>query len=357
MISPLRAARGGVALAVFVLALEGWARLDDHLTYGAPLTGPYNAEILYTRETLGRVGKPHARYRKWGLNEAGFRGPELEPDRLTILAFGASETFGLYEDEGQEYPRQLEHFLNARIGRDAVQVVNAAYPGESAYTADVRAPEIVDRLHARVAIVYPTPADYIWLPFLKPKPAREGAAKVAEPFEWRIADRLRTFLKGILPQRVQTRLRARETRIAESGFTVMDRLPEENVRRFRDDVAHLVQTLKARGVAPVIVTHANLFGNGGQERDRAQLVAWRKFYPMLREEGFADMERRMNDALRAVAAEERVPLIDVAASMPGGHQNFADFVHFTNRGATLMAQQLANGLYPVVENVMRGPRQ
>ena len=63
-------------------------------------------------------------------------------------------------------------------------------------------------------------------------PTAVDTAKAREIWAVLRANRLRTFLKGILPQRVQTRLRARETRIAESGFTVMDRLPEENVRRF-----------------------------------------------------------------------------------------------------------------------------
>ena len=358
MLSPLRIARGIVALVIFGLALEAWARIDDSLTYGAPLSGAYNSEILYTRDDLGRIGKPHARYRKWGLNSLGFRGPELASGKLTILAFGASETFGLYEDEGQEYPRQLEKKINARLGRDAVQVVNAAYPGESAFTANVRAPGIVDKIHPSVAIVYPTPADYIWLPYLVPaKHQRSTRGPVREPFEWRIAERLRTFVKGVLPGFVQTRLRERETRAAEAEFAVMDSLPPENVRRFHDDVTNLVTSLKSRGVVPVVVTHANAFGSGATPENQAQLVAWRKFYPMLREQGFLNMEHRMNDALRAIAHEQDVALIDVAAVLPANPQTFADFVHFTDHGADLMAGELANGLTPIVQHILTAPPQ
>jgi lysophospholipase L1-like esterase len=353
MRSPVKFIRVLVALVVFGVSLELWARVDDYLSYGAPLWGPYNSEMLYTRDSLGRRGKPNARYRKWQLNELGFRGPALKPDRINILCFGASETFGLYESEGQEYPRLLERKLNERAGKDAFQVVNAAYPGESALTAAIRAPEIVASIHPRIAIVYPAPADYIWLPYLRP--TRATSAAPAQPrFELRLGDRLRTFAKGLLPEAIQNRLRERETRLGSADFKVMDRLPEENVQRFHDDVTLVVQTLRDRGVVPVVVTHANSFGPTLDEDDRRLLISWRKFYPMLKEEGFLDMERRMNEALRAVAKEQNILLIDVAAEIPPTRQNFGDFVHFTNQGADVMAEKLTEALLPLAQRELQG---
>jgi lysophospholipase L1-like esterase len=364
----MRIVRVVLALVVFCLGLELFARVDDRLTYGAPLTGRYDNEILYVRDSLGRRGKPFARFRKWSLNEAGFRGPALQAGRATVVTFGASETFGLYEGEGQEYPRQLERLLNERLGGDVVQVVNAAYPGQSAATATLRLPEIAERLRPSVAIIYATPADYIWLPYLerrapeKTAPDSAAAAKgehenippvrtapdVGPRFQWRMIERLTTLAKAVIPRAVQSRLREREIEAATANVPVMKRLPEENVQRFHDDVTKLVEAARAAGVQPVVVTHASAIGASETAADRDLLVSWRKFYPMLEEDGFPDMERRMNDALRRVAAEQHVTLIDAARAIPADRRYFADFVHFSNAGAALMARTLADGLEPLL---------
>jgi lysophospholipase L1-like esterase len=347
-----RIGRVVLSLLLFGATVEVLARLDDHLTYGAPMTGRYDNEIMYTRDALGRRGKPHARFRKWTLNEVGFRGPALQTGRISIVCFGASETFGLYESEGREYPRELERALNQRFGAPRFQVVNAAYPGQSAATATLRLPEIVGLIHPRVAVIYATPADYIWLPYLSNARTGGAAAVEEEPgFEPRVTERVRTLLKSLLPAPVQTRLREREIAQEASQFPVMDRLPEENVLRYRDDVARLVAAARERGVEPVIVTHANAVGQNPANVDRALLVSWRKFYPMLAEQGFVDMELRMNESLRSLAAEQNVRVIDAARIIPPDARYFADFVHFTDAGAELMAQTVASGLEPLLRSL------
>jgi lysophospholipase L1-like esterase len=354
MTSPVKVGRGILALLVFGLAVELWARIDDYVTYAAPVLETYNTRVLYTNDTLGQRGKPNARYRKWELNELGFRGPPLKPDRFTLVTFGASETFGLYESEGKEYPRQLEQLLNRRYGADAFQVVNVAYPGESAHTAGIRAPEVISVVHPRVAIIYPTPADYIWLPFLGSGSVDTTTRRQA--FEWRIGEQVRTLVKSALPEVVQTKLREREIRAGAARFpVVMSRLPERNIERYHDDVTSLVRTLKADGVVPVLVTHASALGTGASASERQILVSWRKFYPMLREDGFIDMEQRMNETIRRIGREQQVQVIDAAREIPPARQNFADFVHFTNQGASLMATALADGLRDVLTQNLNVP--
>src|SRR5205823_3540189 len=93
---------------IVVLTLELCARVDDYVTFGAPLFAPYNAETMYQMDAIGKHGKPNARYKKWQLNNLGYRGPDPQSGKTTILCFGSSETFGLYEAPGEEYPRQLE---------------------------------------------------------------------------------------------------------------------------------------------------------------------------------------------------------------------------------------------------------
>jgi len=71
---------------------------------------------------------------------------------------------------------------------------------------------------------------------------------------------------------------------------------------------------------------------------------------MLKEDGFLDMEWRMNDAIRRLAAEQHLALIDAARAISPGKQDFADFSHFTTDGAHSMAIYLANELEPVLRH-------
>lgn len=338
----------GVLLAVFTL--EFCARLDDYLSYRAPIWRSYDESDLYTRDNIGARGKPWARYKKWQLNSLGFRGPELESGRVRIICMGASETFGLYELPDKEYPRQLERELNDWAGRDSFQVVNVAYPGEEIPTQILRLPEIAEEIRPRVALIYPSPAQYVWLPWLR-RDSGTSRENSRVHFEWRLAPNLRELAKRSLPESLQSYLRERRIRQAVRIYGAMDKVPEENVERFRGDLEELIKTLRRFGIEPVLVTHATQFGPVRQvssASERSALLSWRKFFPMLKEDGFLDMEWRMNGAMRQVAAEQHLTLIDAAREIPPGRQNFADFAHFTTTGAHLMAVQLADGLEPLL---------
>ncbi len=339
--------RCAFGLVIFILVLELCARIDDFLTYGAPFWGTYDDQVLYTRDNVGKWGRPGARYKEWQLNSLGYRGPELRPGGVRIVCLGASETFGLYETSGEEYPRELERKLNEKAGRERFQVVNAAYPGETIGTATRRLRKIVEQVHPSYAIIYPSVATYVSLP-----PTTE-AKQPEDHLEWRTGGRLRSLLKEALPEVVQARLREWQTRELERQYAVMDRIPEENVIRFQEDLTKLVRALRDHGVEPVLVTHATAFAKNSADWDRNLLVAWRKFYPMLKEDGFIDMEKRMNDAIRKVAAGQRVLLIDAANEIPPDRPYFADFSHFTSAGAEVMARCLADGLRPLIDSQLR----
>lgn len=65
-----------------------------------------------------------------GTNSHGLRGPELVPPRKNqILILGDSYTFGVYLDDGETYPAQLQRLLD--MHRIEAQVLNAGYAGGS----------------------------------------------------------------------------------------------------------------------------------------------------------------------------------------------------------------------------------
>src|SRR4051812_32633747 len=99
-----------VPLAVVMLAsAEVGARVDDWIRLGIPFTHTpdYDHDLKY-QDWFGVRGKPLGRYRRWKLDNYGFRGPDIaklpSPGCRRILILGASETFGLYESDNREYP-------------------------------------------------------------------------------------------------------------------------------------------------------------------------------------------------------------------------------------------------------------
>ena len=332
-------AYGVLALATLELA----PRVEDFLRHGAPMFGVYSINTVFRPSPFGKEGKPFARYLKWSMNSLGYRGPEPVAGRINIVTFGASETFGLYESPDKEYPRQLEALLAARRP-GAYNVVNIAIPGlrigRTAYLEHA-----IKQLGARYVVIYPSPANYIGTtePFCgqpdQPVPVQFGLTERS-----RLLGRIEQFAKQQVPPAVMTRVRRfsiwRETR----NTAVLDRIPDASINAFGTDLECAVRAARSLGAEPIIVTHATLFGAAVQPDDEDMLVAWRRFYPELAEGGFLDLERRANAAALAVATRNDVRVVRADALIPRGRENFADFVHFTDRGAGLMATALADSL-------------
>lgn len=353
--------RMAVGVVVFVAMLEFCARFDDFVTYGAPIWGSYSSEGLLQIDHIGKHGRPGARYKKWQLNSLGYRGPELRSGTVRIACFGASETFGLYEAAGQEFPRQLERDLNRWAGKPTFEVVNVSYPAQTVAAAVQRVPEVVEHVQPRFAVIYPFPASYAWLPSLK---AAAELQDSPEKFEWRLAERIRTAAKSAVPEFIQFHIREIEVRLHQdrvrkkaARYPVMDRVSEENVNVFRADLESLVDALRQSGVEPVLATHATFFGKPLSREDQQMLTLWREWIPMLTGEGLLDLEQRMNAEIRSVAAERHIVLIDAAAEIPPGSKYFADFTHFTTLGAETMAGKIAEGLEPVLSSEIASSAQ
>ena len=332
-------------IALGFVTLEIAARIDDFIRLDAPLLEPYTINRLFRPSPNGREGVPLKSFGKWQMNTLGYRGPQPVTGRQNVLAFGASETFGLYESAGQEFPRLLEERLNATRPSE-FNVINIALPGirigRVAYLE-----EALKRTTPRYVIIYPSPANYIGTtsPF-----CREASKPVATPSSpldhVRLTEKMNQLIKKSVSQPLMTAARRFGIWLATREHPPMDRVPESSVSAFRDDLICAVRTAQRHGAEPILVTHATYFGSHLKAEDEPMLTAWRRFYPELREEGFLDLERRANDAVRSVANDERLALVDAAAIVPPGPRYFADFVHFTDLGAAKIADGIAPAIAP-----------
>ena len=344
-----RVLRGAAIVGIACATWEMCARIQDQVTLGIPATHlHFTAPALYAYGRSGPHGLPFARDGKFQMNSRGFRGPEPVQGRPTILCLGASETFGVYESPGQEYPRQLERRLNARRTAARVQVVNAALPGERMDDIVRILPQTLRAMHPVYAVVYPSTGSAVWTDVAWN--AMHPTPKSKDPPEERtgrlhIVSRIRTAVLNALPESYRARMRSAEVEaaIAAAHVTPTDHLPDENFRLFRLDFDRALDYLTRAHVPTIVVTHATRFGSLGTKRD-SQIDVFRTMYPKLTGNGLFDAERRFNAQVRAAAHKHRFPVVEAATAIAPGAQNFADFYHFTDGGSARMAELIAKAL-------------
>ena len=346
---------GAVALA----ALELATRLEDRIRFGTPVASNFTDQAdLIVNDRDGMHGRPNARFRKFVLNNHGFRGPDITevpaPGHRRIFAVGASETFGLGESPGREYPRQLEDSLGARdglkrqLGIDRFEVVNGAMLGMSLPTLTQNVRARLARYRPSFVVAYPTPVQYLM--DQRPVAAVPDSTVVTVPvpsFHLRVLPRLQEQVKLMLPGVIATRLRARDISksIREHPATwVLTAVPEDRVTAYDEDLRALVGAIRAIGAEPVLMAHVNVFSDD-EPRDVKLLTAWRRFYPRASGDVLIAFDQRLRTVTCRVAADSAVTLVDVEPFLASPRaQWFADYSHFSDRGAGLVSGLVARAI-------------
>jgi hypothetical protein len=344
-------------LVAFGITFEATARLEDLIRYGMPLAAPYGSEAdLVVHDSLGVHGRPGAHYLKWALNALGTRGPEVPvrpgPGVLRVVATGASETFGQSERPGQEYPRQLEDSLQARLvwaapgPFQAAEVLNAAFFGMSLPTATQDIRLRIAGFGPRVVVLYPTSVQYLHavLPTAVPPVAVPvPVSGVWATFRPRTLTRLREELKRLAPVAWRERLWHSEVRrqlaAHEPGWRYAS-IPMDRLDAFECDLRAFVGAVRAIGAEPVLATHANRFV-GAAVMDSSLLGAWERFYPRAEGAVILAFDSAGAEVTRRVGADSGVVVADVRAALVGCDNCFADYAHFTDAGAARAAGTLA----------------
>ena len=266
----------------------------------------------------------------------------------TITLFGASETFGIHESVGHEYPMQLQKILTNQYSKPR-NLLNIAIPGMRHGRVGY-VERALRQVPSDLLVIYPSPANYIGvnqpycdLPILPVLPD-QGVARYL-----RMADKTEQLVKRLLPPQVRSLTEGILVQIAENKISVMNKVPESSIAAFKRDLECAVEVAQRNQVKVLLVTHATYFGNAYQVGDDQMLTSWRHFYPSLAKPGFLDLEQRANYAVREVAQKYATELVDAAVLMPRGPDYFSDFVHFNDRGAHRFAEILAqriNQLFP-----------
>jgi len=350
---------------VFSVAAEVFARLDDKITWDAPFLSPYGNERLLDQDSLGFRGRANFRYQKWRMNNLGFRGPDIAPTPAPgvrrIAVIGASETFGLFESPGAEYPARMQVILDS-IAPGRYEVINVALPGLTLASMVPYLQRAVVQTSASIVVIYPTPSFYLgpqplpveYIPPRYQPPALlhfAGWTLERAALSSRLAGKGREVMKQLIPPILVTKVR--ESRLAarraeHDSSWVWRTVPADRMDAFRSSLNRLVASAKKEGLQPLLVTHANRFSGAMQDTvgpDRRHIVnPMSLYYPQATPSILIRTDSVANAIMCEVGAAQGVPVVEAERQIPASPAYFADFVHFTDVGADKMAHLVVRGI-------------
>jgi len=303
------------------------------------------------------------------VDENGFIMPAKvheHPD-LTLVFLGGSTTEDIYDDENNRFPYLVGHLLEESTGL-RVNSYNAAKSGnDSLHSLDVLLNKVVPLKPDLVAMMHNINDLSILLfeksywnrnpsrsPLIEKKPDWRTVGKnLQETFQL-----ARDLVVPNLYAALHRLLHAEGKSQADEFQQVRGQKIEVNqdylVREFTLNLQTFINICQARGITPVLLTMPSrlkddpdpLIPRLMQRLEKQNGITYRDF------KGAFD---RFNQAIREVAAQNRVLLIDLAQEIPQEKEYMSDVVHFTPAGSRLVAQKIAAGLSPLLAALQKRP--
>jgi hypothetical protein len=340
------------ALLVTVVSAEVAARIDDWIVFGVtPWAVVERERDLMLRDTWGTRGRPNGRFNKFKLNSFGFRGPEIShlkpPGTVRVMVLGASETFGLYESEGHEFPALLRTLIAVR--HENVEVVNAAVAGMSLPRLLTYWQRWVSTFEPDLVLLYPSP--HLYLDTGGP-PILDAAPPSPLPplaFRLRLQDRVIAAMRPFkLAKILRARYLLRQELSQHDEDWVFHEVPRDRLARFAGDLRRLGDSIADRGARPVLLTHASAISSPVRSADITFLEPFRVLYPRVTAEILQKFEASTAAETIRLATARKWHAIDLASHLSGSRSLFVDPVHFNDAGSAAAASLLAAGLEPLL---------
>lgn len=354
------------ALLVFIITLEMCARIDDVLRYDAPLWKEYTADGLKSSDSEGvSYNIPNARFQKWQNNGHGFRGPEISPIKtpgtVRIVCLGASESYGLYESPGKEWPAQLRTLLPS----SKYEVINVSVVGLSLSSYEAYLKKYVLKLEPDIVICLVNPLFYATgfekkqtLLVTAPNTGVRTTAKkpisltrsitansrclpkLKQVFKQSLQKNFLTVLKRYQIWNLQKQINEAELKNL-GGLKPKDFVSAVSVTSFSDDLSRFVSFLQSRHINVLLSTYPALISRDNLSTYPDIFMDNRRFFIGFSFSGMLDVLEKYNLAIRDVATTQRIMFADCQSLIPKTDHYFGDNVHYTDQGASLVAQVIA----------------
>ena len=298
------------------------------------------------------------------INAKGYRGPNISvekpPGVTRIVVLGASSVFDqnvsdTLEDNLRSWPHRVQAILQSS-GFGTVEVINAGVPGHNSANS-------LGRLYTQLWHYEP---DYVLIyhGWNDIKYWRRLAVTAEQPLIRQIStldtgDNPFMNYRGALDRflgrsQFYIRLRSQYFRwryrpdfegAQPNGQAPAGEFGELGPRQFRLNIALLIEASRAIGANPVLLTQATLVTADSPPADRERIGY---HYQALSHDALVRAFDRTYRTIRELADETGTPVIDVATSLNGHSDWFADHVHTSETGSAALARVVAEGLVAIL---------
>lgn len=347
------------SILIFIITIETSARMDDKIKYNAQFFAKYSSALLRDADSEGlNRNIPNNHFEKWKINQLGFRGPDIPLIKSNsvkrIVCMGTSETFGLYESPGQEWPNQLTNML----GRNSqFQIINASVVGLSLKKYRRYIEKYILKLEPDIIILYINPFDYAVgverFVQRQSTPERESSDNKKTfrrllneiPSNLRLLPKLKEAVKKVVPPNLLKLYRLwnmkKQLHNLEykqlNGRKPIDVVPQESLTSFKSDLEAIIQFLHNRKIEIILTSYPVLISPENIDKYLEIFLDHRRFYVELSFEGIIDAVSKFNDIIKVVAKRYGTGFVDNNRYLPKNIKYFADNVHYTDEGARLIA--------------------
>ena len=279
---------------------------------------------------------------------------------VKIAFFGGSTTGSILVKEQMRFTSQVEASLRDKLSKN-VKVMNAGVAGNHSMHSNFSLLAKGVPLNLDVAVLMHNMNDLAviartksyWIApesrvIIESKDAKSKKADEviygSSSYLERLAKGLKNFLFPYLYDYIKPRLVKRFSHINETYEGGVDefedirdrKLDLSSVKHFKSSLRTFIAICNAGEIEPVLMTQANRFNlNDTFYIEWAR--AWRKHFN--HRELFYIFEL-YNNAIREVANEEKVLLIDLASEIPQDSKYMYDIVHFTEKGSKLVSDTI-----------------
>ncbi|MAQ93854.1 MAG: hypothetical protein CMM84_10070 [Rhodothermaceae bacterium] len=261
---------------------------------------------------------------------------------LTVLFLGGSTTACLFVPDSLRFHALTATRLEAQTGR-RVDALNAARTGNHVLHSQAlllgkgvpQTPDVVVVMHAVNDLTTLLRAGDYW----NDNPSR--GLLIDDPCQTP-GCHLRLGLRGLggaLFPALGRRLRPQAARVSEFDGPVVAPDTAFVQARFRSALVGVVESARAWGITPVLMTQANRFTPEPQPTLAFPHDDLGLSYAAYRAQYVA-----FNAITRSVAADLGVPVVDLDAIVPRDRAHLYDYVHLTAAGSRLVAEALADTL-------------
>jgi lysophospholipase L1-like esterase len=267
------------------------------------------------------------------VNSLGFRGPDVAREKPSgtyrIAALGDSATFGPHEEECA-YP----YLLPVLLAPKRVEVINAAVEGYRADRALVHLKRDVLPLQPDLVTVFIGWND---LYQSDPRAENEQLSTRGNPLArlLTLSDAAQTFRRLYF-----LRFNTQRAQTSEIGVGNQELLAVYRPVGYEERLREMFRVARAAGAEVVALTWPTILADSMT----SQAIA-RVHYPWYTTQlgELRILYARYQEALRRVAVEERVPVIDIAAVFESRDKVmlFKDTAHFNCEGQALVAENVA----------------